>query len=61
MGSHLTNELVERGHIVTVLDDLSGGFPENVDSKIRFIQGSVTDEDPVKAIFSEEEFGEVRS
>jgi UDP-glucose 4-epimerase len=56
MGSHLTNELVDRGHLVTVLDDLSGGFPENVNARARFISGSIADEDLVKAIFSEGNF-----
>ena len=54
MGSHLTGELISRGHKVIVLDDLSGGLRENVDSRACFIQGSVTDEKLVKSIFSDE-------
>jgi len=56
MGSHLAKGLVERGHVVTVLDDMSGGFPENVDPRLRLIVGSVADEDLVKAVFSEGQF-----
>ena len=56
MGSHLTRDLIDRGHQVTVLDDLSGGFVENVDSRGRFIQGSITNEKLVKATFAEEHF-----
>src|SRR5687768_6755315 len=56
MGCHLTNELTERGHAVTVLDDLSGGFPENVTSKARFVEGSITDPDLIRRIFLEEKF-----
>lgn len=56
MGSHLTDELVERGHAVTVLDDLSGGFRENVNSEARFIQGSITDESLVNGLFKDVKF-----
>jgi UDP-glucose 4-epimerase len=56
MGSHLTSELTKRGHTVTVLDDLSGGFPENVPSKVRFVEGSITDADLVRRIFLAEKF-----
>lgn len=56
MGSHLASELIDRGHLVTVLDDLSGGFADNVDSRAQFIQGSITDEDLIKKIFSDEKF-----
>lgn len=53
MGSHLASRLLDRGHAVTVLDDLSGGFVENVDPRARFVQGSITDHKLVEAIFSE--------
>ena len=53
MGSHLASRLLDRGHAVTVLDDLSGGFVENVDPRARFVQGSITDHKLVDAIFSE--------
>jgi UDP-glucose 4-epimerase len=56
IGSHLANELVRRGYRVTVLDDLSGGFAENVEQKFRLIQGSVTDENLIKVIFSRQKF-----
>ncbi len=56
VGSHLANELVRRGYRVTVLDDLSGGFAENVQQKARLIQGSVSDENLIKVIFSREKF-----
>ena len=56
MGSHLTSELTKRGHTVTVLDDLSGGFPENVAAKARFVEGSITDAELIRRIFLEEKF-----
>ena len=30
IGSHVADELLTRGHKVVVLDDLSGGFEDNV-------------------------------
>lgn len=30
MGSHTTEELISCGHTVTVLDDLTGGFQDNI-------------------------------
>lgn len=46
IGSHLTERLVEGGHTVTVLDDLSTGRKENIahlQGWIRFVRGSITD------------------
>jgi UDP-glucose 4-epimerase len=56
MGSHLTSELISRGHVVTVLDDLSGGFTENLDTNVRLIEGSVSNAALVNAMFSQERF-----
>jgi UDP-glucose 4-epimerase len=39
MGSHVTEALVRAGHQVTVLDDLSGGFMDNVAEGAEFVQG----------------------
>ncbi len=54
MGSHMTDELLKRNHEVIVLDDLSGGFIDNVNPQARFINGSILDEQLVKKIFSED-------
>ncbi|HUG17615.1 MAG TPA: NAD-dependent epimerase/dehydratase family protein, partial [Planctomycetaceae bacterium] len=43
IGSHVTDELITRGHRVIVLDDLSGGFTDNVNPQAKFVQGSVVD------------------
>jgi UDP-glucose 4-epimerase len=43
IGSHVAEALIERGHVVTVLDDLSGGFIENVPPGADFVRGSITD------------------
>jgi UDP-glucose 4-epimerase len=56
IGTHVTISLIEMGHEVVVLDDLSGGFVENVHSKAKFINGSINDYDLLKKIFEEEKF-----
>jgi nucleoside-diphosphate-sugar epimerase len=49
IGSHLTDALVARGHSVLVLDDLSTGRVENLESamrsgEVKFVKGSILDE-----------------
>lgn len=56
IGAHVTNDLIKLGHQVVVLDDLSGGFQENVNSQASFVKGSVTDETLVKQLFEEHQF-----
>jgi len=56
IGAHVTNELVSMGHKVVVLDDLSGGFRENVHAGAQFIQGSITDHELVSRLFEEHKF-----
>jgi len=43
MGSHVVRCCLDRGDDVVVIDDLSGGFRENVDTRAAFIEGSITD------------------
>lgn len=43
IGSHVAEVLVKRGHSVIVLDDLSGGFPDNVPMGAELIRGSILD------------------
>ena len=38
IGSHVAEHLVRKGHRVVVLDDLSGGFRENVPAGCRFVR-----------------------
>jgi UDP-glucose 4-epimerase len=52
IGSHVAERLLARGHSVTVLDDLSGGFEQNVPSGARFVRGSVTDHELVDRVFA---------
>jgi len=56
IGAHVTNELIAMGHKVVVLDDLSGGFEENVNSEAQFVKGSVTDHQLLEKLFSDNKF-----
>ncbi|HQY88094.1 MAG TPA: NAD-dependent epimerase/dehydratase family protein, partial [Tepidisphaeraceae bacterium] len=49
IGSHLVDALVALGADVTVIDDLSSGFRENVNPKAKLIEASVLDESIVKS------------
>jgi UDP-glucose 4-epimerase len=44
IGSALTYLLIEQGHQVNVIDDLSNGFKDNIDPKANFVNGSILDE-----------------
>lgn len=56
IGTHVVNELIDKGHQVVVLDDLSGGFEENINKQSVFIKGSITDHVLLGKIFSEHQF-----
>lgn len=52
IGSHVVDHLIDLGHEVIAMDDLSGGFPENVNPKAKFYKGSFLDKDLLDEIFS---------
>ena len=52
IGSHVVLDLLDSGHKVTVLDDLSLGFEKNVDVRAKFIRGSILSEQDLKTAFS---------
>src|SRR3954469_15647167 len=56
IGSHVAEQLLTRGHTVTVLDDLSGGFVENLVDGIKFVRGNITDRDLIDRLFAEGRF-----
>jgi UDP-glucose 4-epimerase len=56
IGSHVADELVKLGHYVTVLDDLSGGFVDNVVAGAEFVRGSINDVDLVNQLFQQTQF-----
>ena len=37
IGSHVCDSLVDAGHEIVGLDDLSGGFVENIRSEVEFV------------------------
>jgi UDP-glucose 4-epimerase len=49
IGSHLVDRLVREGAAVRVLDDLSTGRADNLDTGVRLVEGDVADEDAVRA------------
>jgi len=59
IGSHVADALIARGHDVAILDDLSGGFPENVPAAAAFVRGSVADHALVDRLFAERRFEHV--
>ncbi|PIP31928.1 UDP-glucose 4-epimerase [bacterium (Candidatus Gribaldobacteria) CG23_combo_of_CG06-09_8_20_14_all_37_87_8] len=53
IGSHLVDELVVLNHQVIAVDDLSGGYKENVNPNAIFIQASVVDYNFINKIFDQ--------
>ncbi|MEP6662067.1 MAG: NAD-dependent epimerase/dehydratase family protein [Verrucomicrobiota bacterium] len=56
IGSHVCEELLQMGHKVVGLDDLSGGFKENVLPKVQFVKGGVEDQKLVAQLFKKHKF-----
>jgi UDP-glucose 4-epimerase len=56
IGSHVADALAGRGHDVTVLDDLSGGFRDNVPARASFVHGSIVDAPLVDRLCAERRF-----
>ena len=56
IGAHVTNHLIKNGHKVVVLDDLSGGFLENVNKDALFVKGSILDKDLLTELFDQHNF-----
>jgi UDP-glucose 4-epimerase len=57
IGAHLVRELQRCGvSKIVALDDLSGGFRENVPADVTFVEGSVTDRQFVDAVFRAHRF-----
>ena len=62
MGAHVARDLLNRPELrdarIVVLDDLSGGFRENVpdDPRVDFVQGSVTDAELIDELFDKHSF-----
>jgi UDP-glucose 4-epimerase len=59
IGSHVADELLDRGHKVVVLDDLSGGFEDNVPTGATFVKGSILDVELIDRLFERHNFTHV--
>ncbi len=56
IGSHVSRHLLKMGYEVVVLDDLSGGFEDQVPTGAKLVIGSITDAALVNRLFSECQF-----
>lgn len=56
IGSHVAKKCLEDGHFVVIIDDLSGGFLENIPQGAIFIEGSITDTKLINEIFEKYQF-----
>lgn len=56
IGSHVCAHLLRQGHEVMGLDDLSGGFRDQVPAGVEFVEGSVTDAALVQQLFARHRF-----
>jgi UDP-glucose 4-epimerase len=56
IGSHVADELLALGHKVIVLDDLSGGFEDNVPGGATFVKGSILDHELIDRLFDRHHF-----
>ena len=56
IGSHVCRHLVEQGHRVIGLDDLSGGFRDQLPPGAQFVEGSITEAALIERLFAEHRF-----
>ena len=56
IGAHVAEHCLKLGHDVVVLDDLSGGFEDNIPEGCQFVKGSVTDVELVNTLFEQHKF-----
>lgn len=56
IGSHVAHHCLKLGHEVVVLDDLSGGFADQVPEGAELVVGSVTDSALLSAMFRQNRF-----
>jgi UDP-glucose 4-epimerase len=56
IGSHVAAQLLQLGHAVTVLDDLSGGQRAQVPADATFVEGSILDNALIQRLFEKHQF-----
>lgn len=50
IGSHVNKLLLEEGHLVTVLDNLSKGHKETLDPRVTFVEADINDQEKLEEI-----------
>jgi len=56
IGAHVAEHCKNMGFHVVVLDDLSGGFEDNIPDGCEFVKGSITDFNLIDGLFNQYEF-----
>ncbi len=56
IGANVVNELLKLGHDVVVVDDLSGGYIEYINTEAKFEQGSIYDHEFLAKLFETHKF-----
>ena len=56
LGSHLAEALIKNGHEVVILDDLSGGFLDNVPKGTTFVEGTILNGPLLEKLFEQHDF-----
>jgi len=59
IGAHIVRDLLAKGEKVVVIDDLSGGFEENLPRGVEFVKGSILDSALVESLFEKHKFDNV--
>src|ERR1044072_3287300 len=59
IGSHVAKHCLDLCHKVVVLDDLSGGFEDQVPRSAQFVEGSILDVALLERLFDEHNFNYV--
>jgi UDP-glucose 4-epimerase len=53
MGSHIAEHLIKQQKKVIVIDDLSGGFRDNVPDNVEFVEGSILNVELIENVFEQ--------
>lgn len=56
IGAHICRECIKLDFEVVALDDLSGGFEENLPEKVTFVRGSILDHQLIEELFQKHQF-----
>jgi UDP-glucose 4-epimerase len=56
IGAHVAEHCLKMGYEVVALDDLSGGFEDNVPEGSTFVEGSITDVELIDSLFEKHQF-----